>query len=98
MKAYIRGTRTYYDTLVAPGSDKHPGRKASLDALGKWTKRPSTGAGMIYMDRDGALLNDFAQQAAWYADNGFVGTAIKEQVDAMIDTSFQAEAVKLLGN
>jgi NitT/TauT family transport system substrate-binding protein len=98
MKAYVRGTRAYYDALLAPGSENSPMRKQALEHIAKWTKRPSDGRGMIYMDRNGELLNDFAQQAAWYADNGFVATAIKAEVQELVDTSFQADAVKRLGN
>ena len=98
MKAYVRATRRYFEALLAPDAERSPHRKAALDAISKWTKRPADGRGMIYIDRNGALLNDFQQQANWYADNGFVAAAIKDQVKDLVDTSFQAEAVKELGN
>ncbi len=93
MKAYIRGTRYYHDHLLQ-GDESSPAFKAGLESIAKWTKQPMHGrAGLIFMDRNGALLaDDVRRQAAWYAANGFVPAAIKDSVDELLDPSFQQAA------
>jgi NitT/TauT family transport system substrate-binding protein len=98
MKAYIRGTRYYYDHMIKGKEDSAEFKKGA-EHIAKYTKTPITGRrGLIYMDRNGKLLaGDFEKQVKWYAANGFVPATTVEALPSMLDTSFQEAAVKQLG-
>jgi NitT/TauT family transport system substrate-binding protein len=99
MRAYIRGTRFYYDHLLK-GAESSPEFKQGAESIRKWTKQPLEGRrGLIYMDRDGEILaDDIHKQIAWYAANGFVPAAAKDALADIVDPSFQEAAVTQLGH
>ncbi|HEX7927930.1 MAG TPA: hypothetical protein VF678_10080, partial [bacterium] len=94
----IRGTRYYHDHMLKAKEDSAEFKKGA-EHIAKYTKTSLTSRrGLIYMDRNGTLLaDDIAKQVDWYAANGFVPTAAKDSLSAMVNTSFQEAAVKQLG-
>ncbi|HUJ76765.1 MAG TPA: ABC transporter substrate-binding protein [bacterium] len=98
MKAYVRGTRAYVDTMLR-GPEESPAFQRGAASVAKWTQQPLHGRrGLIAMDRNGQLLaEDIDRQVGWYAVNGFVPAAAVGETRQMLDLSFQAAAVQQLG-
>ncbi|HYB71842.1 MAG TPA: ABC transporter substrate-binding protein [Candidatus Sulfotelmatobacter sp.] len=102
MKAYVRASRAYHDAVLRVQGGRPVRGRAYEDVLilvTRYTEQPrdAVAVGLPYQDRDGRLLaQDIPVQIRWFAEQKM----IDKSVDAkdVVDLTFQAEAVKVLGH
>lgn len=98
MEGYIESTKWYMDHVFNAKNPKDPDYQKALSIIGKYTsEQPDQVAKeLVYVDPQGALWADNIQeQLDWYKAQGFVKGNV--QAKDVIDTSFQQEALKKLG-
>lgn len=96
LKAYVRGTREYYDACLA--KPRRPACREIVALTARSIEQPESAVedSLPFIDRDARLYTlDLEHQLAWYVQNGMV--TAPRPVGQVVDGTFLRDALTALG-
>jgi NitT/TauT family transport system substrate-binding protein len=94
MRAYLKGLRYQYDAVFQ--KKNYDEVLAIVSDFGNIPKKTLADGGFLNLNPNGRLIiEDLKTQQDWYLRNGFIKKTVP--IDRLVDTSFDEQAVKQLG-